>query len=52
MNTILVLETYDLTCPSNRMSLEEDMGEFEYYNIPFIRENHYNDNYVLILFEV
>ena len=52
MNTILVLETYNLTCPCERTILEEDMSELEYYNIPFIRENHYNDNYVLILFEV
>lgn len=52
MNTILALEIYDLTCPSNRNELKEDMCELEYYNIPFIRENHYDENYVLVLFEV
>lgn len=52
MNTILVLEVYNLTCPSNRMELKEDMAEMEYYNIPYIRENHYDENYVIILYEV
>ena len=46
MNTILALEIYDLTCPSNRNELKEDMCELEYYN------NHYDENYVLVLFEV
>lgn len=52
MKTILVLETYDLTCPSNRKELNEDMAEIKYYNIPYIRENHYNENYVIILYEI
>ena len=50
--TILALEVFDLTCPSNRIELKETMSEIEYHNIPFIRENHYSENYVLVLYEV
>ena len=52
MNTILIIESFDLTCPSNRVELNETMSEIEYYDFPFIRENHYNENYVILLYEV
>ncbi len=52
MNTILALEIFDLTCPSDRTELHETMAEIEYYNIPFIRENHYCENYVIIVYEI
>lgn len=52
METILALEIFDLTCPSNRMELHETMAEIEYYNTPYIRENHYRENYVIIVYEI
>lgn len=52
MNTILALEIFDLTCPSNRAELHETMCEIEHYNIPFIREDNYINNYVIIVYEI